>query len=84
VEDAIKNGEIHLVVNTGLGGGARRDGYVIRRAALKYSVPYVTTTSGGLAVCRAIAALKSNTMTVQSLQAYHADTNTWTAPDPVT
>ena len=71
VEDAIKNGEINLVVNTALGGGARGDGYVIRRAALKYFIPYVTTTSGGLAVCKAIAALKSNELTVQSLQAYH-------------
>ena len=72
VEDAVKNGSIDLVVNTALGGGARGDGYVIRRAALKYSIPYATTTSGGLAICKAIAALKSKALTVQSLQAYHA------------
>jgi carbamoyl-phosphate synthase large subunit len=71
VEDAIKNGEIHLVINTGTGDGAREDGYVIRRAALKFSIPYVTTIAGALAVSKAVAALKSQTLTVRSLQEYH-------------
>ena len=82
VEDAIKNGEIHLVVNTGLGGGARKDGYVIRRAALKYSIPYVTTTSGALAVCKAIDALRAKALTVQSLQAYHRNMTARSGADP--
>ncbi len=71
VEDAIKNGEIHLVINTGTGDTTRRDGYVIRRAALKFNVSYVTTTAGAMAVSKAVAALKSSALTVQSLQDYH-------------
>ncbi|HEY5763930.1 MAG TPA: carbamoyl-phosphate synthase large subunit, partial [Rhodocyclaceae bacterium] len=42
VVDAIKNGQIQLVVNTGGGDAPRRDGYTIRRTALKFNVPYVT------------------------------------------
>ncbi len=71
VEDAIKNGEIHLVINTGTGGDAQKDGYIIRRAALKFSIPYVTTIAGALAVSKAVAALKDRTLTVRSLQEYH-------------
>ncbi len=71
VEDAIKNGEVHLVINTGTGDGARNDGYVIRRAALKFSIPYVTTVAGALAVSKAVAALKDKVLTVNPLQEYH-------------
>jgi carbamoyl-phosphate synthase large subunit len=78
VEDAIKNGEIHLVINTGTGGGAHKDGFVIRRAALKFAVPYVTTVAGALAVSKAVMALKTKALTVNSLQEYHE------VPAPVT
>jgi carbamoyl-phosphate synthase large subunit len=71
VEDAIKNGEIHLVINTGTGDTTRRDGYVIRRAALKFCVSYVTTIAGAMAVSKAVAALKASALTVQPLQDYH-------------
>jgi carbamoyl-phosphate synthase large subunit len=71
VEDAIKNGEIHLVINTGTGDTTRRDGYVIRRAALKFNVSYVTTAAGAMAISKAVAALKSSALTVQPLQDYH-------------
>ena len=71
VEDAIKNGEIQLVINTGTGDDSRNDGYVIRRAALKFSIPYVTTVAGALAVSKAVETLKSNVMTVAPLQEYH-------------
>jgi carbamoyl-phosphate synthase large subunit len=71
IEDAIKNGEIQLVINTGTGDTTRRDGYVIRRAALKFSVSYVTTLAGAMAVSKAVAALKAKALTVRSLQDYH-------------
>jgi carbamoyl-phosphate synthase large subunit len=44
---------------------------VIRRAALKFSIPYVTTVAGALAVSKAVAALKDQALTVCSLQEYH-------------
>ncbi len=71
VEDAVKNGEIHLVINTGTGGGAHKDGFVIRRAALKFGIPYVTTVAGALAVSKAVSAMKTQALTVNSLQQYH-------------
>ncbi|MCP4746182.1 MAG: carbamoyl-phosphate synthase large subunit [Desulfobacteraceae bacterium] len=71
VEDAIKNGEIQLIINTGSGDTSKRDGYVIRRAALKYSIPYVTTIAGALAVSKAVAAIKSRSLGVKCLQEYH-------------
>jgi carbamoyl-phosphate synthase large subunit len=72
VEDAIKNGQIQLVINTGSGDTSSKDGYVIRRAALKYRIPYVTTAAAAQAVVKAIAALKSQALGVRSLQEYHA------------
>ena len=71
VEDAIKNRQIDLVVNTGSGDRSSRDGYVIRRAALKYGIPYVTTVAGALAVSKAVAALRFQAFSVRCLQEYH-------------
>ncbi len=71
VVDAIKNGEIDLVVNTGTGEEPRQDGYMIRRSALKFNIPYVTTVAGATAMARGIAALKQGVLTVKSLQEYH-------------
>jgi carbamoyl-phosphate synthase large subunit len=69
--DAIKNGRIQLIINTGTGDEPRRDGYTIRRAALKFKVPYATTAAGALAVCRAVEALREKPFTVKPIQDYH-------------
>jgi carbamoyl-phosphate synthase large subunit len=71
VEDAIKNGQIHLVINTGSGDTPSKDGYMIRRTALKYGIPYVTTAAGGRAMAKAVTALKNMGLAVLSLQEYH-------------
>ena len=70
VVDAIKNGEIHLIVNTALGTATRHDGYIIRRTALKYNIPYATTTAGGMAMCRGIIRIMRNELSVKPLQEY--------------
>ena len=70
VVDAIKNGEIQLIVNTGTGGETKRDGYDIRRAAIKFKVPYVTTIAAAMAVVNSIAALKEQNY-VKTVQEYH-------------
>jgi carbamoyl-phosphate synthase large subunit len=72
VEDAIKNGQVNLVINTGLGDTPSKDGYVIRRTALKYRLPYVTTLAGALAVSKAVAVFKTRTLDVRCLQEYHS------------
>ncbi len=71
VVDAIKNGEIQLVVNTGSGDTPRRDGYLIRRASLKYNIPYATTLAGAMAMSKAIRAIMEKTMSVKPIQEYH-------------
>ena len=71
VVDAIKNNEIQLVINTGSGSETRRDGYMIRRAAIKFNIPYATTIAGAMAVSKGIAALIEKNLSVKTLQAYH-------------
>ena len=71
VVDAIKNNEVQLVINTGLGGETRRDGYEIRRAAIKYGLPYATTIAGAVAMCRGVSAIKKRKMSVKTIQEYN-------------
>ncbi|TFG60376.1 MAG: carbamoyl-phosphate synthase large subunit, partial [Deltaproteobacteria bacterium] len=54
VADLIKNGEIDLVINTPLGAQSKADSYYIRRTALIYNIPYVTTLAAAKAVAHAI------------------------------
>jgi len=70
VADAIKNGDIQLIVNTGLGGATQRDGYEIRRAAIKFGIPYATTLAGAIAMGKGIAALKEKALSVKTIQEF--------------
>jgi carbamoyl-phosphate synthase large subunit len=72
IVDAIKNGEIQLVVNTPAGKQGAHDDSYIRKAAIQHRVPYVTTTAAALAAAMGIAARRSGTDGVRSLQEYHA------------
>ncbi|MCP3899374.1 MAG: carbamoyl-phosphate synthase large subunit, partial [Desulfobacteraceae bacterium] len=51
VVDAVKNNRIQLILNTASSSQTRRDGYAIRSAALKFKIPYSTTTDGTKAIC---------------------------------
>nr|WP_319495296.1 carbamoyl-phosphate synthase large subunit [uncultured Desulfobacter sp.] len=73
VVDAVKNGEIQLILNTGASSQTQRDGYEIRRAAIKYKIPYATTTDGARAISLAIQAMKKENLTVKPLQHYHQE-----------
>ncbi|MCI0754280.1 carbamoyl-phosphate synthase large subunit [Teichococcus vastitatis] len=68
--DAIRNGEIQLVINTTGTGQAVSDSFDIRRGALTQGVPHYTTMAGARAAVHAIAALKAGTLDVAPLQAY--------------
>jgi carbamoyl-phosphate synthase large subunit len=77
IVDHIKSGDISLIINTPLGRVSRFDEQAIRRAALQYSVPCVTTMTGAQALVEAIAAAESHaTPTVRSLQELHEKRNT--------
>jgi carbamoyl-phosphate synthase large subunit len=71
VVDAIKNKEVQLVINTGTSSETKKDGYLIRRAALKFKIPYTTTVAGAVAMSRGVAALKEKKLSVVSLQEYN-------------
>ena len=71
IADAIKNGEIQLVVNTPIGRQGTHDDSYIRKAAIKHKVPYITTTAAALAAVKGIAARKEGKGEVRSLQEYH-------------
>jgi carbamoyl-phosphate synthase large subunit len=68
LQDAIVSGEIQLLINTPLGKRSQFDDYAMRRAAITYGVPYLTTMSATNAACDAILALRTVTPTVCSLQ----------------
>ena len=71
--DYIKSGDISLVINTPLGRVSHYDEQAIRRAALQYGVPCVTTMTGAQALVEAIAAHgPQSTLNVHSLQDLHA------------
>ena len=73
IVDQIKSGAICLVINTPLGRASHYDEQAIRRAALQYNVPCVTTMTGAQALVEAIAACEAqSTPNVHSLQELHA------------
>ncbi|MGY2725862.1 carbamoyl-phosphate synthase large subunit [Thermostichus sp. OS-CIW-26] len=68
VIDAIKNHQIQLIINTPSGVEAQQDGQKIRRTALAYKIPLVTTLAGAKATAAAIRALQSGSLQVKCLQ----------------
>jgi carbamoyl-phosphate synthase large subunit len=70
IVDVMKNGAIHLVINTTEGAQAIRDSFELRRTALMNRIPYYTTIAGARAAVRAIAALRAGSLEVTPLQAY--------------
>jgi carbamoyl-phosphate synthase large subunit len=72
IADAIKNHQIHLVINTPIGKRGVVDDSYIRKLAIQYKLPYITTAAAAIATVKGIAARKKSDTCVQSLQTYHA------------
>ncbi|MBD2144330.1 carbamoyl-phosphate synthase large subunit [Sphaerospermopsis sp. FACHB-1194] len=70
VIDAIKNQQIQLIINTPSGEEARTDGQLIRRTALAYKIPIITTIAGARATVAAIRSLQNTTLDVKVIQEY--------------
>ncbi|MEE9556393.1 MAG: carbamoyl-phosphate synthase large subunit [Candidatus Adiutricales bacterium] len=73
IVDSVKNGEIDLIVNTPSGKLSKYDDSYIRKSAIKYQIPYITTLAGALAAAKGIAEVRKGHGSVKSLQSYHAD-----------
>lgn len=71
--DAIMNGEVQLVINTPIGKHSQDDDSYIRKAAIKYKVPYITTAAAAIASVKGIAAYREKRTEVKSLQEYHRE-----------
>jgi carbamoyl-phosphate synthase large subunit len=70
VIDVIKNQQIQLIINTPSGEEARTDGQLIRRTALAYKIPIITTIAGARATVAAIRSLQNTTLDVKVIQEY--------------
>ena len=70
VVDMIKNGQMQIIINTPSGMNPRLDENKIRQEALLGRVCMITTIMGAYAAIAGIKALKSEPLTVKSLQEY--------------
>ncbi len=70
VLDWIKNGQVQLIVNTPVGATAQIDDRLIRRSALTYKIPTITTIAGAKAAAAAVRSLQSQPLGVKALQDY--------------
>jgi len=73
IDDAIKNGDIQLVVNTPSGKLSVSDDSYVRKSAIMHKVPYITTLAAALAAVEGIGARLQGETDMVSLQEYHID-----------
>ena len=70
VIDWIKNKQIQFIINTPSGEDSHADGRRIRRTALDYKLPIITTIAGAKATVAAIRSLQTEPLEVKALQDY--------------
>ncbi len=70
VIDWIKNKQIQFIINTPSGEDSQIDGRKIRRTALDYKLPIITTIAGAKATVAAIRSLQTEPLEVKALQDY--------------
>ena len=75
ITDAMTNGKIDLIINTPAGATSRHDDSYIRKAAIKYRIPYITTMAAAMASAEGIRAVKEqqDNLCVKSLQEFHSE-----------
>jgi len=73
IVDAIKNGNIQLVINTPIGKLGQHDDSYIRKNAIRYRIPYITTLAAALAAAEGIRDMHDGAADVKSLQEYHKE-----------
>ena len=73
IVDYIKNKEIDLIINTPAGRSAKYDDSYIRKAAIQYGIPYITTVTGARAAASGIKAAREGKVVLKSIQRYHSE-----------
>jgi carbamoyl-phosphate synthase large subunit len=72
IVDLVKTGKVDLIINTPLGRESFYDEKSIRRAAIRYDIPCITTLSAARAATQGIRALIEKSLDVTALQVLHA------------
>jgi carbamoyl-phosphate synthase large subunit len=75
IADAIRGGEVAMVINTPTDAHSQADSFLIRRTALDYQVPYFTTMAGSDAAVEGIEHLSRQELGVRALQDYQSDSS---------
>ncbi|MDM7934333.1 MAG: carbamoyl-phosphate synthase large subunit, partial [Methanothrix sp.] len=73
VLDYMRRGEVKLIINTPTTKQSVKDGYQIRRSAVDYHVPYITTVQAAQAAADAILMAKRDQITIKALNEYHRE-----------
>jgi len=73
VLDYMKRGEVKLIINTPTTKQSVKDGYQIRRSAVDYHVPYITTIQAAQAAADAILKARTDQITIKALGEYHKE-----------
>ncbi|MGD0953940.1 MAG: carbamoyl-phosphate synthase large subunit [Methanotrichaceae archaeon] len=73
VLDYMKRGEIKLIINTPTTKQSIKDGAQIRRGAVDYHVPYITTVQAAQASADAIVMAEKDRITIKALDEYHKE-----------
>ena len=71
IVDALRAGQVALVINTPVGAESYRDSFPLRRTALEYRVPYFTTLAAAAAAAEGIEIMRRGPFTVRPLQEHH-------------
>ncbi len=71
IVDLVKTGKVNLIINTPLGRESFYDEKSIRRAAVRYNVPCITTLSAASAAARGIRAMAGHEPEIAALQDLH-------------
>ncbi|OGO05404.1 MAG: carbamoyl phosphate synthase large subunit [Chloroflexi bacterium RBG_13_54_8] len=71
--DLMKNGDIHLIINTPAGRSSKYDDSYIRMMAIQYKIPYMTSMAAAEASVEGIEAVKRQKISPRSLQEYHRE-----------
>ncbi|MGH9747697.1 MAG: carbamoyl-phosphate synthase large subunit [Candidatus Acidiferrales bacterium] len=80
IVDLIKTAKVNLVMNTPLGRESFYDEKSIRRAAIRYNVPCITTLSAATAAAKGIRAMAGHAVDVAALQDLHRRKSAAPAP----
>ncbi len=74
IADAMANGELTMIINSPSGKESKMDDSYLRKSAIKYKIPYMTTMAAGLAAAKGIKYVKENgNGQVKSLQELHSE-----------